>query len=106
MIDSNKIKEVVSRIATKFNPEKIILFGSHANGTPNNDSDLDLLIVQETDLPMHQRGFEIRMSLRSTMIPMDILIYTKDEFNSEKDNNFSFLNSAMKNSKVLYERAE
>jgi len=55
---------------------------------------------------MHQRGFEIRMSLRSTMIPMDILIYTKDEFNSEKDNNFSFLNSAMKNSKVLYERAE
>jgi predicted nucleotidyltransferase len=106
MIDSNKIKEVVSRIATKFNPEKIILFGSHANGTPNNDSDLDLLIVQETDLPMHQRGFDIRMSLRSTMIPMDILIYTKDEFNSEKDNNFSFLNSAMKNSKVLYERAE
>ncbi|MCK9413952.1 MAG: nucleotidyltransferase domain-containing protein [Prolixibacteraceae bacterium] len=106
MIDSNKINEIVSRIATRFNPEKIILFGSYANGIPKHDSDLDLLIVQETDLPIHQRGFDIRMSLRGTMIPMDILIYTKSEFNLEKDRNHSFLNSAMKNSKILYERAD
>ena len=106
MIDSNKINEVISRIATKFNPEKIILFGSYANGIPNKDSDLDLLIVQETDLPMHQRGFDIRMSLRGTMIPMDILIYTKSEFDLEKNKSFSFLNSAMKNSKIVYERTD
>lgn len=106
MIDSNKINEVISRIATKFNPEKIILFGSYANGIPNKDSDVDLLIIQESDLPMHQRGFDIRMSLRGMMIPMDILIYTKSEFDLEKDKSFSFLNSAMKNSKIVHERAD
>lgn len=91
MITPEKIDEVVSRIASKFNPYKIILFGSYANGTSNNDSDLDLLIVQDTDLPMHQRGFDIRMSLLGIMIPKDILVYTKSEFNEEKDKQFSFL---------------
>jgi len=105
MIDSDKIDEVVNRIATKFNPDKIILFGSYANGTPNEDSDLDLLIVQETDLPMHKRGMDIRLSLIGSMIPIDILIFTQSEFDQEKNRRFSFLSSAIINSKVLYERA-
>ncbi|MCX6237572.1 MAG: nucleotidyltransferase domain-containing protein [Bacteroidia bacterium] len=106
MIDSDKINEVVKKIATRFNPDKIILFGSYANGTPNEDSDLDLLIVQDSDLPMHKRGRDIRLSLIGAMIPIDILIYTKSEFDQEKDKRFSFLNSAIKNSKLLYERAD
>ena len=106
MIDSNKISEIASRIATKFNPEKIILFGSYASGTPKEDSDIDLLIIQDTDLPPQKRGFDIRMSLIGTMIPFDILIYTKHEFEQEKINTFSFLNSAIKNSKILYERVD
>jgi predicted nucleotidyltransferase len=105
MIDSKKINEVVSRIANKFNPERIILFGSYANGTSNEDSDLDLLIVQETDLPMHKRGIDIRLSLIGSKIPIDLLVYTKSEFEREKNKSFSFLNSAIKNSKVMYERA-
>ncbi len=106
MVDSNKINEIISRIATKFNPDKIILFGSYANGTQKEDSDLDLLIIQETDLPPQQRGFDIRMSLIGTMIPFDILIFTKLEFEQEKGKRFSFLSSAIKNSKILYERAD
>lgn len=62
MIDSNKISEVVTKIATQFNPDNIILFGSYANGTPNDDSDLDLLIFQDSDLPMQKRGLDIRLS--------------------------------------------
>jgi predicted nucleotidyltransferase len=106
MIDSDKINEVVSKIATRFNPDKIILFGSYANGTQNEDSDLDLLIIKDSDLPMQKRGFDIRLSLIGTMIPMDILMYTQSEFEQEKSKNFSFINSAIKNSKVLYERAD
>ncbi len=106
MIDSNTINEIATKIATRFNPDKIILFGSYASGTQKEHSDLDLLIIQDTDLPPQQRGFDIRMSLIGTKIPFDILIYTKYEFEQEKDNRFSFLHSAIKNSKILYERAD
>jgi len=106
MIDSKKIDEVVTRIASRFNPYKIILFGSFANGTQKEDSDLDLLIVQDSDLPMQKRGLDIRMSLIGIKIPMDILIFTKSEFEQEKNKNSSFLSSAIKNSKILYERAD
>ncbi len=105
MIDSDKIKEVVSRIASRFNPERIILFGSYASGNQDMNSDLDLLIIQETELPMHKRGLDIRLALIGTRIPIDILVYTKTEFEEEKKKRYSFLNSAIKNSKVLYERA-
>ena len=106
MIDVAKINEVVTKIVSRFNPDKIILFGSYANGTQNNDSDLDLLIVQDSDLPMQKRGLDIRLSLIGSMIPIDLLVYTKSEFDQEKNKHFSFVNSAIKNSKVLYERAD
>jgi uncharacterized protein len=106
MVDSNKINEITTRIASKFNPDRIILFGSYANGTQKDDSDIDLLIIQDTDLPPQKRGFDIRMSLLGLMLPFDILVYTKSEFEREKENEFSFLSCAIKNSKVLYERAD
>jgi uncharacterized protein len=105
MIGTDKINEIVSRIASKFNPDKIILFGSYASGNPTNDSDLDLLIVQDTDLPKHKRSFDIQKSLIGSMIPMDILVYTKTEFENESKEKHSFLSSAIQKSKILYERS-
>ena len=104
MINSTKIKDIVNKIAIGFNPQKIILFGSYAAGNPNNDSDLDLLIIKDTDLPRHKRSFDIQKSLIGSMIPMDILVYTSKEFELEKNEKNSFLYSAIKTSKILYER--
>ena len=104
MIEAAKINEITNRIATKFDPDKIILFGSYASGNPNKDSDLDLLIIQDSNLPRHLRGFEIYKSLIGSMIPIDILVYTNKEFEQEKDEKYSFINSAIKTSKILYER--
>jgi uncharacterized protein len=104
MIEIAKIYDIVARIAAKFNPDKIILFGSYATGTPNNDSDIDLLVIQDTDLPRHKRSFDIQKMLIGSMIPMDILVYTNNEFEKEKNEKYSFLNSAIKTSKILYER--
>ena len=104
MIDSAKIGDIAFKIANKFNPEKIILFGSYAKGTQNKDSDIDLLIIQDTDLPSYRRGIEIRMSLIGTKMPIDILVYTRIEFEKEKQDKYSFLYSAIKTSKILYER--
>mgnify|MGYP000858055060 CR=1 FL=1 len=104
MIESSKINEIVNRIAIKFNPDRIILFGSYAAGNPNNDSDIDLLVIKDTDLPRHKRSFDIQKSLIGSMIPMDILVYTQKEFEQEKQEKYSFISSAIKTSKILYER--
>jgi uncharacterized protein len=104
MVSSDKIIDIANRIAKKINPDKIFLLGSYAKGLPNEDSDLDLLIIKDTDQPIQNRGYDIRMSLIGTMIPFDILIFTNSEFEKEKNNRFSFLHSAMKDAKILYER--
>jgi len=104
MIETNKINEIVNRIAYKFNPDKIILFGSYAMGNPSNSSDLDLLIITDTDLPYHKRSFDIHKALIGSMVPIDILVYTQKEFEQERNEKSSFISSAIKTSKVLYER--
>jgi len=45
MIEREKIEEIVLKIAQEYDPDKIILFGSYANGIPDEHSDLDLLIM-------------------------------------------------------------
>ena len=71
-VDSQLLEEVVRRIRLVGNPERIVLFGSHAHGTDRPDSDLDLLIVEDSDLPRYRRAprylrallFEYRFSSR------------------------------------------
>ncbi|PIY07365.1 MAG: hypothetical protein COZ21_00625, partial [Bacteroidetes bacterium CG_4_10_14_3_um_filter_31_20] len=75
-------------------------------GTPNSDSDLDLLIIKQTSLPKHLRASEVRKHLYGMMIPIDLLVYTPIEYDIEKNQKYSFLNSIITNSKVLYERKD
>jgi uncharacterized protein len=105
VIESSKIYEIVNTIAVKFNPDKIILFGSYASGNPNRDSDLDLLIISSSDLPRHKRAYEIRKSLIGSILPLDIIVYTPEEFENERAIKYSFIYDAIRNSKVLYERS-
>jgi uncharacterized protein len=104
MINTVLINDITLKIASKFNPEKIILFGSYAQGSADKNSDIDLLIIQDTELPSYKRGNDIRLSLIGTKMPIDILVYTRNEFEREKNDKYSFLSSALKTSKVLYER--
>jgi uncharacterized protein len=104
MIDQDKINEIINRIAIKFDPDKIILFGSYAKGTPNEDSDLDLLVIKDSDEPRYKRSNEIRKELIGSKIPMDILVYTSEEIEDGKNQRFSFVYNALKESIVVYER--
>lgn len=104
MIAESKIQEVVDKIAKGFNPEKIILFGSYAMGNATDDSDLDLMVIQETKLLIHKRANEMRFLLIGSKILIDILVFTKTEFKNESSKRYSFLHAAIKNSKTLYER--
>jgi predicted nucleotidyltransferase len=74
------LKEIVRRIEGAAHPEKIILFGSHAWGTPTADSDLDLfVIVPSSDQPAYRRARGIYRSLRGIGVPVDVIVQTHDE---------------------------
>src|SRR5437764_13689000 len=68
------IRRYARQIAERFHPEKIILFGSYAYGTPNADSDVDLLVIMPTR-DRHSLAVKIRMALDAPF-PMDLLIRT------------------------------
>lgn len=99
-----QIEEIVKRIADHYKPRKIILFGSYAYGVPTKDSDLDLLVVKETELPRHKRAREIRKHLWGiSEIPKNIIVYTQEEIDEWKDVEEAFVTEVVKNGKVLYE---
>ena len=105
MIAAEQIEEITKRIINNYKPEKIILFGSYAYGTPNEDSDLDLLVVVKgSDQPKRQRAREIRKHLWGVIDdPKDILVYTQEEIDEWKGVEEAFITSIMKRGRVLYE---
>ncbi|MFA6401873.1 MAG: nucleotidyltransferase domain-containing protein [Salinivirgaceae bacterium] len=104
MISEKTILNIVYRIAINVNPDKIFLFGSYASGQANEDSDVDLLIIKETSEPKFKRSIEIQRLLIGSKLPVDIVVYTKDEFEKEKGKRFSFVSSAIQGAKLMYER--
>ena len=106
MIETVQINDIVNRIALNYNPDKIILFGSYAHGNYSDNSDLDFILVKDTNTPKHKRGLEVRRLFYGLPISMDFKIYTSSEFSNELSNQYSFLYSAIKGSKTLYERKD
>lgn len=102
MITPEKIDEVKKRIVQHFHPEKIILFGSYANGNPTEDSDLDLLIIKKTDLPQGERRKDLRNHLRDLNISIDILVYTPEEVDYWKNASMAFVTRALNEGKIIY----
>jgi predicted nucleotidyltransferase len=104
MISKQAIQQIAKIIVKKYHPDGIILFGSYAYGKPTEDSDLDLIVIKETNLPKHQRAREIRKYLWGlTDVPKDILVYTKKEIADWGNVKQSFITDVMKKGIVLYE---
>ncbi len=98
---------VVERIVERFDPLKVILFGSLARGEVDYDSDIDLLVVfpemtgkDKRDLPV-----EIRVALADVPVPMDILVTDTDEVSRRDDLIGGVLRPALREGRVVYERA-
>jgi len=104
MIEKLTISNLVDKIASNVNPDKIYLIGSYATGLANEDSDIDLLVVKESDEPKYKRSIEIQRLLIGSKLPVDIVVYTNDEFENEKLKGNSFINSAIKGAQLMYER--
>ena len=106
LVDSQTIARVVDTIARARNPERIVVFGSHADGTNAWDSDLDLLVVTETDLPPVERVLDIRRLFDRAPCPLDILVYTPAELEYWNQLPSSFVHQVLTQGTTLYERAQ
>ena len=98
------LKEAINKIIKEFNPEKIILFGSYAYGKPTMDSDIDLMIVMDTDEKPHKRAVLIRKALKDIGIPKDIIVKTPQEFERFKDIVGTVIYPVAHKGKLLYEK--
>lgn len=108
MVGDIKIKEIILRITEKikegYKPEKIILFGSYAKGRPERDSDIDLLVIKDTNYRRDERDREVRELLRDVKFPLDIFVYTPGEVEKFYNLKGSFIDGIFRNGVVLYER--
>lgn len=96
----DRIIEYASQIA---DAEQIILFGSMANATNNVHSDLDLLIVSEDVFFKKQTIEKIKQFASEFSVSADILIYSKQQIETESEQDFSFISGILKSGKIVYQ---
>ncbi len=106
MITSTQINTVVNQIKASYQPEKIILFGSYAQDNATEKSDLDLLLIKQTDAPRYKRCSMVWSYLAKNKypFPIDIIVYTPNEIEQEKDNKYSFIYEVLQTGKTVYEQ--
>ena len=95
---------ITRRIVETFNPQKIILFGSHAYGQPTPDSDVDILIIMESRERPTERAEKVSRLLRPRPFPLDILVRTPDEIRHRLKIGDHFIQEIINQGKILYER--
>lgn len=98
---NTELGRIVNVLVNNYNPQKIILFGSVASGNVHEFSDIDLIVVKESDKGFYERLKEVGLLVLSEVGP-DILVYTPEEFELKKDSLF-FKEEVFKKGKVLYD---
>ena len=104
-ITTDTIQAVAKLIADRFDPEKVILFGSHARGNAGSHSDVDILVVLKSLDNWPKRDNPIRAAIAEEFVlPVDVFVTTPERLASQRDNPYSFVNTALASQEVLYER--
>jgi predicted nucleotidyltransferase len=103
-VAARAIVDLAAEMAMRFDPERIILFGSYAYGQPNRDSDVDILVVMPHRGPGHKTATRIRLSL-SVMFPIDMLVLSAAELRRGVREQNWFIIEVLEKGLVLHDRA-
>src|SRR3954470_1951721 len=96
------IRRFARAVAALFEPDKIILFGSHAYGAPHADSDVDILVIMPARNQLDQA---VKISLAiDPPFPLDIIVRTPNNMHWRLEEGDSFLREIVAGGKVLYEK--
>lgn len=98
------LSEVVRRVLRVGTPHRIVLFGSWARGEARPDSDLDLLIIEHSELPRYRRSTRYRMALMDLLPDKDIVVWTPQEVQEWAQVPNAFITTILAEGRVLYER--
>ncbi len=104
MVAMSQIEEMASRIAREFDPERIVLFGSHANGTATADSDVDVLVIMPFEGKPFWKSLEIANRINPSF-PVDLLARRPDDTKRRYALGDPLIREALDQGKVLYERS-
>jgi predicted nucleotidyltransferase len=105
MVTMRQIRRFGREIGREFNPDRVILFGSCAQGRPAEDSDVDLLVVLPFKGGSVEKSVEIRMKLRP-QFPVDLLVRTPEKVHERLEMGDCFMQEIVEQGKVLYEAAD
>jgi predicted nucleotidyltransferase len=98
------LQTIVQRLLAAGRPEKIILFGSRARGQASQESDYDLLVVENSSQPRYRRAVAYRHALKDLGISKDIVVWTPREIAEWQNVSNAFITTALREGTVLYER--
>jgi uncharacterized protein len=103
MISQDRIRDVSEHIVREFAPERIILFGSYAYGTPNEDSDVDILVVLPFEGKAYRKSAEIASAVHAEF-PLDILARRPEDIERRYRDADPLVREAVNQGRVLYEQ--
>lgn len=98
------IDEIKARLVESYNPERIILFGSHAKGDAGEKSDIDLFILKDTEDRPIDRRVKVERILADRDVPLDIVVYTPQEMRYLFSIGSPFVEEVIETGRVLYMR--
>jgi len=96
-----EVKKITGQINEKYKPDKIILFGSSAKGNVTENSDIDMLIIKDTNKRRIERIREV-LSIVDYDIPFEPVVFTNEELRKRLALNDFFIKNILKEGKILY----
>lgn len=102
MVSKQRIKSYCDAIAAAFKPQKIILFGSYAYGRPNNDSDVDVMVVMPQRRYRKDLDYRIRTKVPAGF-PVDVLVEPDEKLARRVADRECFILEVLERGEVMYE---